>query len=290
MAIFKISMSGRSAIAVLTQIRQDTYQFLQDRNLDMSDYVTDWGNQMQMPEYMRSFEPESWWHLDDGYHFDGIEGILFDESNDVTVEDENYDTVWESELTNSHLAKKIQKIKIGSSSRVDDLPYGSIVFFGVVYEGSTYSYDIETEEDFDPKKLTIEYSAIEGIKVVTGVDYENGEVVNQESDTTNKGADLTIVISKGNKPKPCHNYEESMLTPWFEKNIKPFRNGLYEVKKCDEEISSVLLKWKNKGFFREEEKHEYDKNWDVVSTKLIDVEVPFHDIVCWRGLTSSFIP
>ena len=240
MPTYKISLSGRSAIAVLTQLRQDTFLFLQERNLDVSDYVTDSDNEMKMPEYMKPFPPDSWWYLDEGYHHDGAEGILFNSGNDITVEDEDFDTIWESTLDEKILKNKIKNIESESESKIDDLPFGSIVFSGVVYEGSTYSYDIKTEELFDPKNLSIKYSVINGTQVITSIDYEGGEIDSQDSDTTNKGTDLEIEISKGKKPKPPHSFNLNNLTSWFDKNIKPIRNGFYEVKKCDEDIG-----WKN---------------------------------------------
>jgi len=287
MATYRVELSGGSAIAVLTRIRQDTFAFLQKQNLDMNDYVTDWDNEMGMPDYMKPFPPDSWWQLDEDYHYDEAEGILFDEGNSITIEDEDFNNIWESTLDEKILKNKIKKIEIDSESKVDDFPYGSIVFVGVVYEGSTYSYVIETNESFDPKKLSIKYSSINGTKVVTSIDYEDGEVDSDGSDTTNKGTDLKIEISKGKKPEPLHLFKSSELTPWFNKKIHPIRKGIYEVLKCDEEITPVLLKWKNSKFYKEEEEHCYDENWKLISVKLIDVEVPFHDIVSWRGLTKK---
>jgi len=285
MATYKVVMSGTSAIAVLTQLRQDTYMFLQERDLGMSDYVSDWDNDMKMPEYMKPFPPDTWWQRDEGYHNAEAEGILFDSGNDITVEDEDFNTIWESKLNEKDLKNQIHKIESESKSKVDDFPFGSIVFVGTVYEGSTYSYEIETDEDFDPKNLLIKYSDINGIKVITSIDYEGGEIDNYESDTSNKGTDLTIEISRGKKSELPHKFNLSELTPWFDKNVKPIRDGFYEVKKCDEEIGSVLLKWNKSKFYRQEEKHKYDKSWKIISTKLVDVEVPFHDIVYWRGLS-----
>ena len=287
MPTYKISLSGRSAIAVLAQLRQDTFLFLQERNLDMSDYVNDLDNEMKMPEYMKPFPPDSWWYLDEGYHHDGAEGILFNSGNDITVEDEDFNTIWESTLDEKILKNKIKNIESESESKVDDLPFGSVVFSGVVYEGSTYSYDIETEELFDPKNLSIKYSVINDTKIITSIDYEGGEIGSQDSDTTNKGTDITIEISKGKKPKPPHLFSLNKLTPWFGMDIKPLRNGFYEVKKCDEDIGSVLLKWDGRMFCKQEKENEYDKNWKIISTKIIDVEVPSHDIVGWRGFKNK---
>ena len=42
-------------------------------------------------------------------------------------------------------------------------------------------------------------------------------------------------------------------------DIKPLRNGFYEVKKCDEDIGSVLLKWDGRMFCKQEKENEYDK-------------------------------
>ena len=287
MPTYKISLSGQSAIAVLTQLRQDTFTFLQERNLDMNDYVTDWDNEMKMPEHMKPFPPDSWWYLGEGYHYDGAEGILFNSGNNISVEDEDFNKIWESTLDEKILKNKIKNIESESESKVDDLPFGSIVFSGVIYEGSTYSYDIETEELFDPKNLSIKYSVINDIEVITSIDYEGGEIDSQDSDTTNKGADLTIEISKGKKSKLPHSFQLRNLTSWFDKNIKPMRNGFYEVKKCDEVIGSVLLKWDGKMFCKQEKENKYDKNWKIISTKIIDVEVPSHDIVSWRGLKNK---
>jgi hypothetical protein len=287
MATYKISLSGSSAIVVLTRIRQDTYGFLQKRNLDMNDYVTDWDNEMGMPDYMKPFPSEGWWHLDEGYHDVGVEGILFDENNNLDVEDETFNTVWDSELNKNALINKIRGIKVSSKNDVDDFTNGSVVFVGEIYEGSTYTYEVETSEKFDPKKLTIEYSIVSGNKIVSSIDYVGGEIINQDSDTTNKGTYLRIEISNGKKPKPLHSFKLSELTPWFNQDLYPIRNGIYEVLKCDEEIKPVLLKWKDSKFYRQDEKREYEKNWNVISTKLIDIEVPFHDIVSWRGLTKK---
>lgn len=287
MATYKVEMSGRSAITVLTKLRQDTYKFLQERNLEMGDYVTDWDNEMQMPEHMKPFPPDTWWRLDEGYHDDGAEGILFDSSNDIAVKDEDFNTVWKSNLNIKDLKNKINKVEIESKSKVDDFSFGSIVFVGTVYEGSTYSYEIETDEDFDPKNLLIQYSDINGIKVITSIDYEGGVIDKYESDTSNKGTDLTIEISKGKKSELPHKHNLSELTPWFDKKIKPMRDGFYEVKKCDEEIGSVLLKWNKNKFYRQKEERKYDKSWKIISKKLVHVDVPFHDIVCWRGLSIS---
>jgi hypothetical protein len=253
----------------------------------MSDYVTDWDNEMKMPEYMKPFPPDSWWYLDEGYHYDGAEGILFSSGNDISVENEDFIKIWESTLDEKILKNKIKNIESESESKVDDLPLGSIVFSGVIYEGSSYSYDIETEELFDPKNLSIKYSVINDIEVITSIDYEGGEIDSQDSDTTNKGTDLTIEISKGKKSKLPHLFQLRNLTSWFGKDIKPLRNGYYEVKKCDEDIGSVLLKWDGRMFCKQEKENKYDKNWKIISTKIIDVEVPSHDILSWRGLNKS---
>ena len=99
-----------------------------------------------------------------------------------------------------------------------------------------------------------------------------------------KGWSFFFYISKGSRPKSPHKFHKKDCTKWFEMSQRPARDGFYEVKKCDEEISPVLLKWNKDRFYCQKEDHEYDKDWNIKSTKTVDVEVPLTDISCWRGL------
>ncbi|NBR15226.1 MAG: hypothetical protein EBU01_11720, partial [Crocinitomicaceae bacterium] len=119
-------------------------------------------------------------------------------------------------------------------------------------------------------------------------DDSDSDMNHEDSGYDDKGCSPEyVVVENGVEPKKPHSFPDSQCTEWFNVKIKPTRNGFYEVKKCDEQIETVLLKWKGKKFYYGEEEHKFDKKKkEFVVTGYKDVEVSFNDIIYWRGLTS----
>ena len=284
MGSYIIDVHGDGARYSHCALRQDFYSWLIENNIsaydikwEFDEIIKNWTNK-QVEIYP----------VEDQLSNNEFNGPGLSEYTTIEVVDKETDEI----VFSTKLDKKsLEKYKITtsiSSYRTDTFINGSKLIIETGSQGDVYLiYKLETEFDFDPSKLVIEANEIDDDALIINLDYEdsNSDINNEDSGYDDKGCSPEyVVVENGFDPQKPHSFLEGQCTDWFGITVKPIRNGFYEAKKCDEQVESVMLKWNSKAFYRQEERRQYDKNWNVKSTKIVDVQVPNHDIVKWRGL------
>jgi hypothetical protein len=280
---YKIIIQPYGVRYLISTVRQDLYQWLREHNIDIKEYMESY-KELDIPKYMKpDFDEDdeySSWSEDFGC--EEYTGISLSNSCRIEVFDNN-DIIWSSPLDKKSL--KRYGVQVDETVNSLNSPVGGTIFFVGEYNSKDYmEYELKTNDVFNPKLLTLATDNINDEIFITNVEYKKGDVDWSDGGGEDKGWSFFFHISKGPNAKSPHPYDGSQCTEWFNIKTLPTKNGFYEVKKCDEEVSSILLKWKKNSFYRQQEDHKYDKNWNIKSTKIIDVEVPFTDISCWRGL------
>ena len=265
-------------------LRQDFYTWLIEKNISANDIKWDFD------EYIKKWSKKKTiiYSVSDELTNNEFNGPSLSKNTSIEVVDEDSgDVMFSSKMDKNSLEKyhiEISNVQEGIKSLVN----GTKVIVESGSQGDVYIiYKLEIDSDFDPSKLVIETREIDDNVLVSSINYDDdsSNMDLEDSGYDDKGCSPEyVVVENGIDPKKPHTFNDSECSNWFDISIKPIRDGYYEVKKYDEEVSPILLKWKKNSFYRQQEDHKYDKNWNIKSTKIIDVEVPFTDISCWRGL------
>ena len=286
MKTYKIIIQPYGVRYLISTVRQDLYKWLKEHNIEIEEYMESY-KELDIPKHMKpNFDEDdeySSWSEDFGC--EEYTGISLSKSCRIEVYDSD-DIVWSSTLDIKTLKKN--GVQIDETVNSLNSPVEGTIFFVGEYNSKDYTeYELKTKEEFNPKLLKIETDNINDEIFITQVEYGEDDLDWVEGGGEDKGWSFFFHVSTGSKQKSLHSFRDKDCTEWFETSFKPTRDGIYEVRKCDEEVSPILLKWKKNSFYRQQEDHKYDKNWNIKSTKLIDIEVPYGDISCWRGLKKT---
>jgi len=283
---YKIIIQPYGVRYLISTVRQDLYQWLKEHNIEIEEYMESY-KELDIPKYMKpNFDEDdeySSWSED--FSCEEYTGISLSNSCRIEVYD-NEDIVWSSPLG----IKTLKKHGVQVDETVNSLnsPVEGTIFFVGEYNSKDYTeYELKTKQEFNPKLLKIETDNINDEIFITHVEYGEDDLDWVEGGGEDKGWSFFFHISKGPQSKSPHSYPDSECTNWFDIKNLPTKKGFYEIKKCDEQIESELVKWNDINFLKQVENHKYDKDWNIKSTKIIDVEVPFTDIFSWRGLKSQ---
>ncbi|MCF8194588.1 MAG: hypothetical protein K9J38_01185 [Polynucleobacter sp.] len=214
-------------------------------------------------------------------------------SKDTVIEVVDEDTgqeVFSTTLDKESLEKYY--IKISNTKRgINSLVNGTKVIVETGSQGDVnVQFKLETDTKFDPSKLVIETYEIDDDVLINNIEYKDtsSNIDFEDIGYDDKGCTPEyVVVENGITSKNPHSFKNTECSDWFDISIKPKRNGFYEVKKCDEEVNTVLLKWNGKNFVREQEDYDLNKKYKKINIRMVDVIVPFHDIVSWRGLNKE---
>lgn len=266
-------------------LRQDFYSWLIENNISANDIKWEFDEIIKNWD-KKGVEINSVYDELSNNEFNGLS--LSEESEiEVTDEDTN-EVVFSTKLDKKSLEKYHIKSSI-SYYKTDSYINGTKLIIESGLQGDVYiRYQIETESDFDPSKLILEGYEIDDDVLITHIEYDDSDsdMNHEDSGYDDKGCSPEyVVVENGIEPKKLHSFPDNQCTDWFDIKIKPTRNGFYEVKKCDEQIETVMLKWKVNRFYYEKEEHKFDKKKkEFFVTRYKDVEVSFNDIIYWRGL------
>lgn len=190
--MIEISIDGSGAEGFAGIIDYKTYRYFIDNNISINKYneQIEFGfsmaeeDKMAIPEE-HDFGASGLFNFTDLWSYGGAD--LNDEAY-ITVSDDNFDTIWQSNLDPYNLESAgVKLIKDGSSWDIlEGLSPGSAAVYGTRYEeGNIFKTEIEDVDDFDPSKLTIYYHEDddEG-QVIKKITYDNRTLRNDSGDAT----------------------------------------------------------------------------------------------------------
>jgi hypothetical protein len=273
----KVEMSGYGGEVVMGTVDRKIYDYFVDNDIDVEEHVSDWDNELEIPEEYNFAGEGQWYDNDNIAHESGVE---MDGACVITFTDESDNVIWEHNLSIEDLKNSQVNVECFSRDYVDDQEPGKAVFFGQQFEkGLFFGGEFVLRSPFDPKKLTIRYCDVEGFNVCSLLEYDNEELSSDDYSTTGKSChySLTLVTEDGEETytapetPPVYYPDESEFTPWFKFPAqKPEYNGTYE---CS---------WKGSGW------SSYGRLiWN--GTEFVDIEfkkekpVTFETLE-WRGL------
>ena len=192
---YRVSVHGRGGEIVIGKISREAYDYWkskedsEDGSLDS--YVADWDNELSVPDEFRIFEPGEWHDCDDIAHACGASM----EDSIITVYDENGDEVWQHSTECASLDESEIPHEGIDEVYLEDLPDGTCAFVGqAVEKGTFFGGDLPLSSPFDPKKLEIAYSDIEGWLLIDGISYDGEGIDNEDYDTVGKGDNYSIHV------------------------------------------------------------------------------------------------
>jgi hypothetical protein len=294
----EISLSGYGGEIVIGTITEEVYDFWRDRD-DLDELATDWDNELDVPADMRFITDGSWHDIDDLCHESGCEASA---PNMLQVWDtlENA-SIFECSTELDALNRAgISTDCHWHRTPGEDAEPGTCVFVGQSIEkGTFFSGTIRITAPFDPSKLSISWTDCDGWRLISGVEYDGEEVEGVDGySTTGKGMEFHVyqVTQADEEPDYDHpeanfddpydigvmegeemwaskaidtadevqRWEGHELTPWWDGNEKPLREGRYQV---------ILGTWPFPSFAEYSSK----KGWTEDGEKL-------NNVVSWRGL------
>lgn len=183
---FRIEVSGYGGEVVIGRVSQDAYAYLEEHEIDLDEYASDWDNECAVPVESQPFPPGEWHDCDDVAHEYGPDT----ENTFVTVTDSDNNVLLDN-VDYPNLIRMGAKIDCDNVDTKDILESDEIYFMGQSHEkGLFYSFEVETDV-FDVSKLTVSTTDVDGWELVTNISY-NGEDLEDLGDmsTDNKGYDF----------------------------------------------------------------------------------------------------
>ncbi len=188
---YTLMLSGYGGEIVLGSVAREQYQYFVNNEIDIEEFAWDCDNEAEVPEEMQPFEPGSWHECDDVAHESGCE---LSEYNYITVTDDNGKEHWQCKLGYSELTDAGVEVDESDeylcSDRADR--ENTVGFVGQSTEkGCFFEGELELTAPFDPAKLAISYSDIEGWSLISGVTYDGVDIEGHDGySTRGKGSDF----------------------------------------------------------------------------------------------------
>lgn len=272
-------------------VDKNTYNFFKKNKYDLEEYASDWDGEweVRVPREVQPFSPGSPYDCDGLWHASGAE---LSDLNSLTIENtETNETIWEISPGYSQLVEAGVEVVESGGTELSDLDDGTIVFWGGQGEkGCFFDAEFTLRAPFDPSKLVIYYENCDDWYIISGVEYDGEEIDGSGGySTTGKWGENKWVIvgdeevyeaiplDEREDEEPIDdeyteddydNNNESTLTDWFEKDIKPTEKGEYDV--------LIDAPWPNGGPSRAE--------WSGRTWKKDGEKIAIHK---WRGLAEN---
>lgn len=186
-----ISLSGYGGEIVVGTVERNAYDYFQENDIDLDEFSNDWDNETSVPEDCQPFSPGEWHDCDNLAHETGVE---MSELCYITVTNtDTRETLFEAGLDPDSLEE------LGVKADCCDEVYaehhkGTPIFVGQsVEKGTFFDGTVRITEPFDPKKLSLTYSDIEGWLLCSTVEYDGESVEGMDGySTTGKSMEYTL--------------------------------------------------------------------------------------------------
>ncbi len=243
-----MTLQGYGGESYAGRVDRKIYEYFKERKLDLSEYASNWDNEMNVPDEMQPFTPGSAYDCDGMFHASGAE---LSDMNMITITNENGDTIWEHNMGWSDLEDSGVIVEQFSDVDFDDLEPGEVVFWGGQGEkGCFFDGEFTLRAPFDPKKLVIKFETCDGWHIVNYVEYDGEDIDGSGGySTTGKWAENKWVLGGDEEVYEPEEFvadeeaedsdegkefdwsplpEEPAKTDWFDKDVKPTIKGTYE--------------------------------------------------------------
>ena len=190
---YRVMLSGYGGEIVLGSVPRSIYNYFKENDIDLEEYAwdSDYAEENEIPEDMQPFEPGCWHDCDDVAHESGCE---LSEYNYITVTDENGKEHWQCDLDYSKLTDAGVEVDETEESLCSDRAdrENTVGFIGQsVEKGCFFEGELNLTAPFDPAKLAINYSDIEGWSLITGVTYDGEDIEGYDGyDTRGKSSEF----------------------------------------------------------------------------------------------------
>ena len=175
---YKIFMWGYGGEKVMGTVDKKVWNYCNKMSVDLSDIA--WSDEDTVTQDMKldverlPFSPASWYECDDIQHAHGVSR----NAGTLQIEDEHGDEVYKRPLEDMDGDEDSPEFECREEMYVSE-NRGSIVFVGCSNEkGTFFEGEIELKTPFDPEKLLIKTTEIDGNEIVTGVEYDGAELDN----------------------------------------------------------------------------------------------------------------
>ena len=190
---YKIEISGRGGEIVIGSVSREAYDYLEEYEIDINDMIEDEDNELEIPEEYLFIENGFWEECDNIAHENGA---TMDDLSIITVYDEKGNSVWSGNLSLDYLYKndidydEIAEIYVHERDDIE------VAFIGQSTEkGLFFGGEFTLKDEFDPTKLKIEYSDIDGWSIFSSIQYDGEYVDNVEYETDNKGVYFDLILN-----------------------------------------------------------------------------------------------
>ena len=194
----RIILHGYGGECYMGKVNRETYEFFKTHEIHIEQYARDWGDVDWnfIPEEHQIFSPGTPWDCDDLGHENGV---TMDDASFITVEDMSGNEIWQSGLDPKTLKKNGVDVKIYEEINLENIDKETVIFWGGHGEkGYFFSGEITITSNFDPKKLHISCSNLDGWLLSGVVEYDGQEVDGFDGrDTSGKWSEHKFYIVGG---------------------------------------------------------------------------------------------
>lgn len=193
---YKIEVSGRGGEIVVGKVSREAYDYLNDNDIDINDFIDDEDNEYEVPEEYRFIQNGEWYACDDIAHENGA---TMDDLSIVTVYDDTGKEVWSGTLDTEFLennqigSEEIEEVYTSERKDLEAVFIGQSVEKGLLFGG-----EFTIKSEFDHTKLKFEHSDIEGWVLLSSIQYDDEYIDNVEYDTIGKGMDFDLLLINDN--------------------------------------------------------------------------------------------
>ena len=190
---YKIEVVGRGGEIVIGKVDREAYDYLEDNDISIDDFLDDEDNDLEVPEEYRFIQDGAWYDFDDIAHENGAE---MSDISEIIVYDEKGNVVWKNSLDIEILEQNnVGFEEIEECYVTDKLEDDEVAFIGQSIEkGLFFGGEFTLKDEFDPSKIKIEYSDIEGWMIFSSVQYDGEYVDNVDYDTIGKGSEFQLIV------------------------------------------------------------------------------------------------
>lgn len=183
---------GYGGEIVLGSVEREVYSYFIENDIDLEEYSTQWASEdCLIPEFYRPFSPGEWYDCNSICHENGVE---MSEYCKIQIEDREGNIVWEHVLEPFMLEESEVEVECCEEYYAEFHDPDNIVYLGQSIEkGTFFSSEFDLTAPFDPEKLKIVYSDVEGLLLMSQLFYNDEEVYNDGADTRGKSMEFKFL-------------------------------------------------------------------------------------------------
>ena len=188
---YTIQCCGYGGEMVLGTVKRSAYEYFVKNQVNLAEYSWGWADDdCEVPEDLRPFDPGHWYDCDDICHENGVEMTAYSK---IVVEDSEGNKIWDHDLEPVMLEESEVAVEEQAEYYAVNVP-DHIVFLGQSIEkGVFFNAELELTAPFDPTKLKLIYTDVEGLLLLSEIKYNNEEIYNDGGDTRGKSSEFKFL-------------------------------------------------------------------------------------------------